>query len=1093
MAIGTLVAFADPVRARTNIQAWNLINQVNSLNREIAIRQLRLATGRQQPRVEDGASFFAIWNKMKNQVRGKTMAMDNIGDAKDELSLAESGLLQVDDLLGRMRDLIVRAGNDTLTSEQREDIRQEILSLYNVITNLVKRTRFNEGGAGEDPLLGGFHHTYQVGPNETALDQFTVAIPNILIEVTKLLSPELGAKAELLVNTLSGISDVVREKIAAEIHEFGSTLPAGNVNKAIAALETAFAPNGQIADFLKTVSQLNPEEASELNQQLATLFTARLDTAATNPPFVNFLTDAEVLSQFSALPSLLGDLLGDSTAMATMANGLQQLAGSGEIQNSQLAGEIQDLAKVLLSFDEGIQNLDAQINQSLGSDTQRFFVAQDIAFYASNSTTLANQANVQQAMLQLANDIYNHTTGLPNFTQAVSSLTPAERNVLKTALQQVASDPVNGLAFHVAVPDLDGSGGPFAVGANSFTQTVLNITERTQEPATTDNNLSTILLRVAEAIRGRLPNVATRINTVVSLLNDNNDANDSALASALTALGGQIESDTQEDKNFASILQGAATALASRFPSVSSRLNSLAQLILNGANDTTLAQAVSSLGADIETSTGTSVSFTNPIDRAAVQAAFIAQANTPAFQNLSTSLQNAFVNMVNALIGTVDLNGTNGPLAQAIARIDPTSSASLAIRSPIQEAILSQVNSAEFQALSPFMKEVLVDLAESLTQSPNLTATGAPFSAGGINTFAQTVVNLKETSQTTSLPDDTDDVNLATLLQAVSNRLSTTAPGVTAAINQVIGLLADNSDTNDVALANALTNLGAQIESATGGQNHVNGAARAEIRRAFLEPAGGTTFRNLSVPMQVAYLTMAEAIGAYAADQISGLDARLEAVGAATASQTSTLQTELAQLANAIASESVSGSDRDAFIQTLSSIAESLGALEPASTQVQALRDAIDNPENDTQPNPDDLVGILSRYLTGQQQQALQDLFVQGTVGGDWTSAAGDFLRLTTHEDANELLAGVDAAVNAVKDQLINLGGIQTKLTSLENLLSTSITAEDSVASRFGDADLAKEQVELAKLNLFSQLASAQAASANLLPTQIISALLGGQ
>ncbi len=65
MAIGNMVAFGDPARARSNIAAWNLINQVNGLNREIAIRQLRLATGKQQPRMEDGASFFAVWNKMR--------------------------------------------------------------------------------------------------------------------------------------------------------------------------------------------------------------------------------------------------------------------------------------------------------------------------------------------------------------------------------------------------------------------------------------------------------------------------------------------------------------------------------------------------------------------------------------------------------------------------------------------------------------------------------------------------------------------------------------------------------------------------------------------------------------------------------------------------------------------------------------------------------------------------------------------------------------------------------------------------------------------------------------------------------------------
>jgi flagellin len=153
----------------------SLINQANALNREIALRQLKIATGKAQPRTEDGASFFVLPNKMRNQVRGKAMALDNIGDAKDELSLAETGLIQIDDLLGNMRDIVVRGANDTLTSEQRDDIHRELMMLAMAIDEVAARTKFNEGAAGEMPLLdGSFGHTYQVGPNDE--DKFHVEI-----------------------------------------------------------------------------------------------------------------------------------------------------------------------------------------------------------------------------------------------------------------------------------------------------------------------------------------------------------------------------------------------------------------------------------------------------------------------------------------------------------------------------------------------------------------------------------------------------------------------------------------------------------------------------------------------------------------------------------------------------------------------------------------------------------------------------------------------------------------------------------------------------------------------------------------------------
>jgi flagellin len=160
----------------TNISALNALNQLNAVNRELALHQLRLGTGSQQPRMEDGPSFFALQNKMRNQVRGKAMALDNIGDAKDMLSLAETGLLQIDNFLGQMRDLVVRAKNETLTSEQRDDVNRELSRLLWAIDQIADTTQFNESDALLD---GGFNVLFQVGPNEDDVEQIQLGDFNV--------------------------------------------------------------------------------------------------------------------------------------------------------------------------------------------------------------------------------------------------------------------------------------------------------------------------------------------------------------------------------------------------------------------------------------------------------------------------------------------------------------------------------------------------------------------------------------------------------------------------------------------------------------------------------------------------------------------------------------------------------------------------------------------------------------------------------------------------------------------------------------------------------------------------------------------------
>jgi flagellin len=85
----------------------------------------------------------------------------------------------------------------------------------------------------------------------------------------------------------------------------------------------------------------------------------------------------------------------------------------------------------------------------------------------------------------------------------------------------------------------------------------------------------------------------------------------------------------------------------------------------------------------------------------------------------------------------------------------------------------------------------------------------------------------------------------------------------------------------------------------------------------------------------------------------------------------------------------------------------------------------------------------------------------------------------------------IDTAIDHVKDHLSDIGGFQRKLTALSTIHSQGMIAEESQASRFGDADLAKEQSEIAKLQLLEQLSLASLAAANIVPAQIIGGIVG--
>ena len=81
----------------------------------------------------------------------------------------------------------------------------------------------------------------------------------------------------------------------------------------------------------------------------------------------------------------------------------------------------------------------------------------------------------------------------------------------------------------------------------------------------------------------------------------------------------------------------------------------------------------------------------------------------------------------------------------------------------------------------------------------------------------------------------------------------------------------------------------------------------------------------------------------------------------------------------------------------------------------------------------------------------------------------------------------VDAAINQISEQLASIGDSQTRLTFQQDNLQTSMTNYEAARSRINDADFAKEQMELIKLQILQQTGTAALAQANSAPQSVLS------
>ncbi|AXR05736.1 flagellin N-terminal helical domain-containing protein [Salinimonas sediminis] len=121
----------------------------------------KLASGKQVNNASDGAAAQQIIDRLTSQVEGNRQAVSNAYDGISLAQVAEGGLANINEDVGRIRELAVQAGNGILSDSDREAIQSEISSLQDNISLTAEQTNF----AGKPLLSGDGALRFQVGAN----------------------------------------------------------------------------------------------------------------------------------------------------------------------------------------------------------------------------------------------------------------------------------------------------------------------------------------------------------------------------------------------------------------------------------------------------------------------------------------------------------------------------------------------------------------------------------------------------------------------------------------------------------------------------------------------------------------------------------------------------------------------------------------------------------------------------------------------------------------------------------------------------------------------------------------------------------------
>ena len=274
----------------TNSSALRATNASAASSKALSTAMERLSTGKRINSAKDDAAGLAIASSMTSQIKGMTQGIRNANDGISLAQTAEGALGEVTNMLQRMRELTVQAGNDTNDDTAKGNIKSEIDQLATQIGKVLSDTSFNgiklfDGSAG--PNTDG-KINIQAGANSS--DAIEIDLGNVEDDTDVAAVVTAGATTTAL-DVTAGTFDV---GAALDLYD-----------SALKAIDTSRANLGAVQNRLESTVNTLTANVTNLTDAKSRIEDADFSTETTA------LAKAQILSQAS-------------TAMLAQANQSQQ-------------------------------------------------------------------------------------------------------------------------------------------------------------------------------------------------------------------------------------------------------------------------------------------------------------------------------------------------------------------------------------------------------------------------------------------------------------------------------------------------------------------------------------------------------------------------------------------------------------------------------------------------------------------------------------------------------------------------------------------------------------------------------------------------
>ncbi len=251
-------------RIRTNTPAENAYNALQASSSNVALRQLRLSTGKRINSASDDVAGYITSRSLQARNGALKAALGAVGDAESVANIAQDAFDNINNLLTSIKDAASTASSGALGTNEKVALAQSAYRFAQQIQTIVDSTVFG----GSQLLDGTFSGDFVIGFNASnslltlAVDLTTQASStnfnitgNFLTTVTG--NSNFAGVSGLDLNSLSSIS-------SSDLGVFSTA----NISTTLTSLASALDNVNKVASYLGGVSNRLASQTDSLKSQI---------------------------------------------------------------------------------------------------------------------------------------------------------------------------------------------------------------------------------------------------------------------------------------------------------------------------------------------------------------------------------------------------------------------------------------------------------------------------------------------------------------------------------------------------------------------------------------------------------------------------------------------------------------------------------------------------------------------------------------------------------------------------------------------------------------------------------------------------------